>query len=82
MSDGFNMTAPAAVYRQRRATLAQELKRPLVLFSGLARARNYQGNNHPFRASSTYLYYGGPPLEGMALVIEPQSNGSDGCTLL
>ena len=82
MSDSFNMTAPAAVYRRRRATLARELNRPLVLFSGLARARNYQGNYHPFRASSTYLYFGGPPRAGAALVIEPQSNGSDGCTLL
>ncbi len=82
MSNSFDMTAPAAVYRQRRATQAGELKRPLVLFSGLARARNYQGNNLPFRASSTYLYFGGPPVEGAALVIEPQSNGSDGCTLL
>ena len=53
-----------------------------MLFSGLPRARNYQGNSHPFRASSTYLYFGGPPMEGAALVIEPQSNGSDGCTLL
>ncbi len=82
MSNDFNMTAPAAVYRQRRATLARELTRPLVLFSGRARARNYKGNNYSFRASSTYLYFGGPPLEGAALVIEPQSNGSDGCTLL
>ncbi len=82
MSSSFHMTAPAAAYRQRRAKLARELKRPLVLFSGLARARNYQGNDHPFRASSTYLYFGGPPLEGAALVIEPQSNGSDDCTLL
>ena len=82
MSSSFSMMAPAAVYRQRRATLARELKRPLVLFSGLARARNYQGNYHPFRASSTYLYFGGPPLEGAALVTEPQSDGADGCTLL
>ncbi len=82
MSNGFNMTAPAAVYGQRRAILARELTRPLVLFSGRARARNYQGNYHAFRAGSTYLYFGGPSLEGAALIIEPKSNGSDGCTLL
>ena len=67
MSNSFNMMAPAAVYRQRRARLAKELKRPLVLFSGLARARNYQGNCHPVRASIPDPYFAGAPLEGAAL---------------
>ncbi|MCG3138878.1 MAG: Xaa-Pro aminopeptidase [Phycisphaerae bacterium] len=76
------MTAPADVYRQRRATLAQHLSRPLLICAGVAPARNYANNAHPFRAGSSYLYYGGPPLEGAAWLIEPQSDGEYGCCLL
>ena len=58
------MTAPPDVYRRRRARLANSLKRPLVLFSGHAPARNYAGKPaYEFRAGSSYLYFGGPPLE-------------------
>ncbi|HUU22453.1 MAG TPA: aminopeptidase P N-terminal domain-containing protein, partial [Phycisphaerae bacterium] len=39
-------------------------------------------NPHPFRAGSSYLYLGGPPIEGAALLIEPGTDGDDGCTLL
>lgn len=75
------MTAPPKVYRQRRATLAATLTRPLVVFSGHAPARNYPANTHPFRAGSTYLYFGGPAIENAALLIEPGSDGDTGCTL-
>lgn len=75
------MTAPADVYRRRRAKLAAALKRPLLVFAGHAPARNYAANTYPFRAGSTYLYFGGPPLEGAALLIEPDSDGDKGCTL-
>lgn len=77
-----SMAAPAEVYRQRRARLAAQIRRPLVIFSGHAPARNYATNPHPFRAGSTYLYFGGPPLEHAALVIEPESNGDEGCRLV
>jgi len=76
------MTAPPEVYRQRRARLAKELRRPLVIFAGHAPARNYATNPHVFRAGSSYLYFGGPPLEHAALLIEPGSDGDAGCTLL
>jgi Xaa-Pro aminopeptidase len=76
------MAAPAQVYRQRRARLAAQLRRPLVIFAGHAQARNYPTNPHPFRAASTYLYFGGPPLEDAALVIEPQSDGDAGSRLI
>ena len=82
MNQEFPMTAPPAVYAERRAKLARQLTRPMVLFAGRAPARNYDGNCHPFRAGSSYLYFGGPPLEGAALVIEPKADGRDGCTLL
>ena len=53
------MTAPADVYARRRAELANQLTRPMVIFAGCAPARNYAGNNYPFRAGSSYLYFGG-----------------------
>ena len=84
MSDqqAVKMTAPPEVYRQRRARLAASLERPLVIFAGHAPARNYPTNPHHFRAGSSYLYFGGPPIENAALLIEPGSDGDAGCTLL
>jgi len=76
-----DMAAPSATYRARRARLASKLDRPMVLFAGMPRARNYPTNLHPYRAGSSYLYYGGPPVAGSALMIEPQSDGLAGCTL-
>lgn len=76
------LTAPPDVYRTRRARLAAKLRRPLVIFAGRARARQNHVNLHAFRAGSNYLYFGGPPVEGAAWIIEPGSNGDDGCTLL
>ncbi len=76
------MTAPPDVYRQRRARLATGLRRPLVILAGRARARTYAGLDFPYRAGSTYLYFGGPPVEGAAWVIQPDSDGTQGCTLI
>ncbi len=75
------MAAPPQTYIARRAKLAARLQRPLVIFAGQARPRKYATNVHPFRASSTYLYFGGPPIEGAAWLIEPGSDGQQGCTL-
>lgn len=80
--DTLPMTAPAHIYRDRRAKLALSLKQPLVLFGGVARARNYSTNEHPFRAGSNYLYFGGPAVPGAALVIKPSSDGAEGCSLV
>lgn len=82
MSHEIAMAAPAAAYRQRRARLAAALNRPLVIFAGHAPARNYPANTYPFRPGSTYTYFGGPPLENAALLIEPGSDGDAGCTML
>ncbi len=75
------LTAPGSVYRRRRTELAAALKKPLVIPAGKPRSRNYPANTYPFRAASTYLYFGGPSLEGAAWLIEPGSNGVDGTTL-
>jgi Xaa-Pro aminopeptidase len=79
---GIRLTAPADVYRQRRARLAAAITRPMAIFAGHAPARNYPTNPHPFRAGSSYLYFGGPPLENAVLLIKPGSDGDDGCLLL
>jgi Xaa-Pro aminopeptidase len=76
------MAAQPATYRARRARLASQLQRPIVILAGHAPSRTYPANTYPFRAGSNYLYFGGPPLEHAALVITPGSNGDDGCTLL
>jgi len=76
------MTAPPDTYKQRRARLAAAIKRPMVIFAGKARPRNYATNAHPFRAGSNYLYFGGPPVAGAAWVIEPGSDGDNGCVLV
>lgn len=82
MSNTIHMTAPPDVYKNRRANLAAKLSRPLVVFAGVAPPRNYVANYYPPRPGSTYTYFGGPPLQGAALLIEPASNGDAGCTLL
>jgi Xaa-Pro aminopeptidase len=75
------MACPPEVYRQRRARLAAGLHRPIALLSGHAPARDYAANAYPFLAGSTYLYFGGPPIENAALVVEPGSEGDEGCEL-
>jgi Xaa-Pro aminopeptidase len=82
MEYALNMIAPGEVYRARRARLAAGLSRPMVIAAGRARARNYPTNAYPFRAGSSYLYYGGPPIRRGFWVIEPGSDGNEGCTLL
>jgi len=84
MSDepAITTTAPPSVYRRRRAHLAKGLTRPIVIFAGHAPARNYATNPHAFRPGSSYLYFGGPPVENAALLIEPDSEGDRGCTFV
>jgi Xaa-Pro aminopeptidase len=82
MTASFNATTPVEVFRMRRLQLAKQLSRPLLLCAGHAPARNYSANTYPFRASSSFLYYGGPPVEHAALLIRPDRAGDSGCTLL
>ena len=77
-----SMTAPPETYRIRRAKLAERLPRPMLILAGQPRARQYATNTHPFRAGSNYLYFGGPPVPGAALLIEPDGDGDAGCTLV
>ncbi len=77
-----HMTAPPETYVRRRRELAAKLRRPFVLFAGQGRARQHPTNMHPFRAGSSFLYFGGPPISGAALLIEPESDGASGCSLV
>jgi Xaa-Pro aminopeptidase len=76
------LAAPPEVYGRRRAMLAAKLTRPMVILAGRSRARNYPNNGYPFRPGSSYLYFGGPPLEGAGWLIEPGSDGDRGSRLL
>jgi len=80
--DSIRMTAPPSVYQARRARLGERLQRPLVVFAGHAPARNYTANAFPFRPGSTYTYLGGTAIEGAAWLIEPGSDGRQGCSLV
>jgi len=82
MSTALKLTAPPETYRTRRKALATILERPVVLMAGQAMPRHYETNTMPFRAGSQYLYFGGPLLEGAAILIEPGSDGDAGCTLI
>jgi Xaa-Pro aminopeptidase len=64
------MSKPS-VFSQRRIRLADLLPGiPVLLGSGCARTRNYRDATYPFRASSHYLYFGGPQEpEHMLLVL-------------
>lgn len=42
---------------------------PALLYSGRVHPRNYPDNGYPFRASSHYLYFGGPPRPDAGLVL-------------
>ncbi|MHC5110349.1 MAG: aminopeptidase P N-terminal domain-containing protein [Planctomycetota bacterium] len=77
-----NMTAPASVYTERRRVLAAEISAPLVICGGNARPRQMPTNLHGYRGGSHFIYFGGPPVEGSALVIEPGSDGVEGVHLL
>lgn len=80
--NALKMTAPPATYRQRRRRLAEKLQRPCLLCAGLPSPRHYATNTYAFRAGSSYLYFGGPPLPGAAILIEPGSDGENGCALV
>jgi Xaa-Pro aminopeptidase len=62
---------PAASYRARRARLAEHVPDlAVVLVAGHAVPRNYAGNPYAFRASSHFLYFGGPSIEGAAVLVD------------
>lgn len=66
-----------AIYVNRRRQLATAIGDGLILLPGNVEcAFNYLGNPYPFRQDSSFLYYGGLDLPGLALVIDAASGES------
>ncbi|HMJ14893.1 MAG TPA: aminopeptidase P family protein [Polyangiaceae bacterium] len=63
----------ALAFVERRQRLQALLDGPALLPAGFAPARNFPANRYAFRAESHFLYFVGPPLEGAALLIDPQT---------
>lgn len=60
----------AETLRQRRQRLSQQVKFPVVFWSGRTSSRNFPANVYPFRASSHFLYFAGLPLPNAAIRLE------------
>jgi hypothetical protein len=62
---------PAEVYIQRRKRLRELVGKGVILFLGNKEvAINYGANNYPFRQDSSFLYYFGLDLPGLAGMID------------
>ncbi len=61
----------AQIYQQRREQLKKNLQGGVLLFLGNNESpMNYPANTYPFRQDSTFLYYWGLDLPGLAAVID------------
>lgn len=62
------------VYTERRKKLAANIGKGLVLLMGNEdSSMNYADNTYPFRQDSTFLYYAGIDIAGLALVLDVES---------
>ena len=62
-------------YIERRRTLKEQFNSGILLFLGNNEAaNNYSGNTYAFRQDSTFLYYFGIDLPGLATLIDVDSN--------
>jgi Xaa-Pro aminopeptidase len=67
---------PAEVYIQRRKRLRELVGSGVVLFLGNKEvAMNYAANNYPFRQDSSFLYYFGLDMPGLAGMIDCELAG-------
>lgn len=63
-----------SVYTSRRQTLLQNMGSGLIVLMGNDESSmNYKDNWYPFRQDSTFLYYFGLDVAGLAAVIDPES---------
>ena len=68
---------PPEVYQARRQALQKRLGSGLLLFPGGSQSpRNFADNTYPFRQDSSFLYYFGIPIPGVAAVIDPAAGTS------
>jgi Xaa-Pro aminopeptidase len=67
---------PAEVYIQRRKRLRELVGSGVILFLGNKEvAMNYAANNYPFRQDSSFLYYFGLDMPGLAGMIDCELAG-------
>ncbi len=62
---------PLMNFIQRRERLLGTLERPVVLFAGGLRGRNYTANPYAYRADSNFLYFFERPEPGSAALFDP-----------
>ena len=66
---------PAHVYIERRNRLKRDLQSGILLFLGNADSPiNYPDNHYPFRQDSSFLYFWGIDLPGLAALIDIDAN--------
>jgi Xaa-Pro aminopeptidase len=62
------------IYSNRRKQLAANVGKGLVLLMGNEdSSMNYADNTYPFRQDSTFIYYAGLDIPGLALVLDPET---------
>jgi hypothetical protein len=62
---------PASTYIERRRRLKEDLKSGIVLFLGNEHSPiNYPDNGYAFRQDSSFLYFWGIDLAGLAAIID------------
>jgi Xaa-Pro aminopeptidase len=62
---------PASTYIERRRRLKEDLQSGIILFLGNTQSPiNYKDNTYPFRQDSTFLYFWGIDLPGLAAMID------------
>jgi Xaa-Pro aminopeptidase len=67
---------PAEVYIQRRKLLKELVGKGVIIFLGNKEvAMNYSANNYPFRQDSSFLYYFGLDMPGLAGMIDCELAG-------
>jgi Xaa-Pro aminopeptidase len=66
-SDALSDRTLEIALRERRQRLAQQVKFPVILWSGIPLSRNFPANQYPFRASSHFLYFAGVNLPHAAI---------------
>ena len=63
------------VYVHRRAKLMEDMADGVILLLGNAEMpMNYKANTFRFRQDSSFLYFGGPDLPGLSLLIDVDNN--------
>ncbi len=64
----------AKIYQQRRHRLKEQIKEGLILFLGNEESSmNYPANPYPFRQDSSFLYFFGLDMPGLAAIIDVEA---------